>query len=286
MLIHSDRHHKIQNLNSAHTTSKIQFILLFCILLSGFSAWSQEPVLLSGHIDASNSDVEKIHVINLNLEKGAVTNRNGDFVIMARENDSLYISSVQFQNTGILVTEKMIEEGNLVIKLQNKMNELAEVVIDDIKLSGYLANDLKKISIAEVEAKYKLQNDLNDFIKKDRELNPYEKPVMGGGLRLDLIAGAVIDQLSRNKEKTTTYSSREIANKSISIVGREFFRENLGLEHNEICNFVYFCAEDSRFRKLVLNNNAFVLIEYFQTRIEDFKDMRGSHLNVSNQIPG
>ena len=262
----------------------LSLILLIC--LSTFSAGAQESVLLQGKVEALNPEIEKIHVINLNLEKGAVTNRDGEFQILANENDSLYVSSVQFQNTTILVTKEMIQDKSLVIELRDKMNELAEVMIDDINLSGHLSNDLARISITDVEKKFELQNNLNDFLRKDREMNPYESPVANGGIRLDKIAGAVIGKLSKNKEKPKSYTSRELANKSIAIVGHEFFKEDLSLDENEICNFVYFCAEDVHFKRLVINNNAFVLIEYFQTRIEDFRERRGSSLNAPAQIPG
>ena len=276
---------KRNNLNLIKNTERKYFFLLLLIFISGSSAWAQESVVLRGQIEANSPNIEKIHIINLSLEKGAVTNPEGEFQILARENDSLYISSVQFQNTDIVVTQKMIEDQEISIQLYDDVNELAEVVIDDIKLSGNLASDLGKISITEVEKKYKLQSDLNTFIKKDRELNPYIKPVANGGVRLDKIANAVIDKLSKGKEKPINYTSREIANKSIAIVGQEFFREDLKLNENEICNFLYFCNEDSRFKRLVLNNNAFVLIEYFQTRINDFREIRGSMLNTPGQIP-
>lgn len=260
--------------------------MIFFMFTIGSNIYAQEPVLLEGEIKAGNSNIEKIHVINLSLEKGVVTDTEGKFKIFARVNDSLYVSSVQFQNKTLVVSEEMIKSGNLYITLEDKVNELAEVMIDDIKLSGHLANDLGKISITEVETKYKLQNRLNTFIEKDRELNPYVKPVASGGIRIDKIAGAVIDKLSKDKKEPKTYTSKELANKSIAIVGYEFFRENLKLQENEICNFVYFCTEDSRFKRLVINNNAFVLIEYFETRIDEFRERRGDALNQRHQIPG
>ncbi len=276
----------IYNLKYKFNKNKGLLSLIFFFCLAGLSAQAQESVLLKGKVKASNPDVEKIHVINLNLEKGAVTNKEGKFEIIANENDSLYVSSVQFYNTTVVVTREMIENKSLVIPLQDKMNELAEVVIDDINLSGHLANDLSRISITDVEKKYELQNNLNNFIRKDREMNPYVKTIANGGIRIDKIAGAVIDKLSGDKQKPKTYTPRELANKSIAIVGREFFREDLDLNENEICNFVYYCAEDVRFKRLVINNNAFVLIEYFQTRIEDFRELRGTGLNIPLQIPG
>lgn len=264
----------------------IKLSLILFIFTISYNSNAQDAVMLKGIIEAGHSNVDKIHIINLNLEKGSVTDTEGIFEIVANINDSLYVSSVQFQNKTILVTEEMIRSKRLIIKLEDKVNELAEVFIDDIKLSGHLSSDLQKISISEVETKNRLQNDLNAFIRKDREMNPYVKPVANGGVRIDKIAGAVIDRISKNSEKPVQYSSKQLANKSIKIVGHEFFRETLELEENEICNFVYFCTEDTRFKRLVVNNNAFVLIEYFQTRIDDFREHRGDILNSSGQIPG
>lgn len=256
------------------------------MFLCSFSFYAQESSNLRGKVKANSSDIEKIHIINLTLEKGAVTDEYGNFQIQANEKDSLYVSSVQFENKTIVVTKEMIESKAFIIDLQNRMNELAEVVIDDIKLTGYLASDLNKISVTSVETKNRLQNELNMFIEKDKKLNPYGKPNPVGGININKVAGAVIDKLSENSEKPKQYSPKELANKSIQIVGHEFFREDLDLEENEICNFVYFCTEDSRFKRLVINNNAFVLIEYFQTKIEDFRERRGSALNAIRQIPG
>lgn len=112
------------------------------MFLASFNFYSQESSILKGKIKANSPDIEKIHVINLSLEKGAVTDEDGDFQIFAGEEDSLYVSSVQFENKTIVVTKEMIKSKKIIINLQNRMNELAEVVIDDIKLSGYLANDL------------------------------------------------------------------------------------------------------------------------------------------------
>ncbi|MUP41567.1 carboxypeptidase-like regulatory domain-containing protein [Christiangramia aestuarii] len=281
----------MKNINIKKSFSSIRskkglWSLFIFMLVSNLTVQAQQPGLLKGKVQADNENVEKIHIVNLNLEKGAITGSNGEFNILAQEDDSLYVSSVQFQNKTVLVTRRMIEEGSITIKLQSSVNELAEVVIDDIQLSGYLANDLSQISTTEVENKYKLQNRLDDFIQKDREMNPYEKPVLNGGLRLDLIAGAVMDKLAgKNKDAPKEYSPQELANKSIAIVGNEFFREDLKLKENEICNFVYFCTEDTRFKRLVINNNAFVLIEYFQTKIEDFRERRGAILNNPVQLP-
>lgn len=268
--------------------SELRLISVFILVIfTGIQLQAQEKSILKGKVISTNQDIEKIHVINMNLEKGTITNANGEFEIEAKINDSLFFSSVQFENKTVVVTQQMLNSEIVSVELSDKMNELAEVVIDDIKLSGYLANDIGRISTADFEETTKLQNNLHAFIEKDREQNPYVRSIANAGIRLDKIAGAVIDKLSKDKVSVPRYTPRQIANKSIQIVGYQFFSEELGLTENEICNFVYFCTEDApRFKNLVLNSNALVLIEYFENRIDDFKKRRGNLFNVENQIPG
>lgn len=101
------------------------------------------------------------------------------------------------------------------------------------------------------------------------------------------MAGVVVRKLSKDPTTNQVYSPKQIANKSLNIVGYKFFSSELGLAENEICNFLYFCVEDTpNFKNLVLNSNAFVLIEYFQERIDEFRQRRGVLLNGKDQIPG
>ncbi|MFV8281860.1 hypothetical protein ACNKXS_09965 [Christiangramia marina] len=256
------------------------------IFLSSVQLKAQETGLLKGQIISENKDVQNVHIVNLTQETGTTSDVKGQFFIGAAINDSLFISSVQFQNRTIVVRQKMIESGEIKVELYEAMNELSEVFIDDIELSGYLANDLNLISIKEVETKNRLQQNLDDFIRKDRELNPYYQPSMTEGIRIDKIAMAIAEKLSKNKETPIVYSPKELANLSLKIVGEEFFRKDLDLDANEICNFLLYCDRDQNFEKLVLNNNALVLIEYFETRIESFRKLRAENLNAGRQLPG
>ncbi|WP_405200531.1 hypothetical protein [Christiangramia sp. LLG6405-1] len=259
----------------------VLIIFLFSVNLK-----AQETSLLKGQIISENKDVQNVHIVNLTQETGTTSDVKGEFFIGAAINDSLFISSVQFQNRTVVVRQNMIESGKIEIELYEAMNELSEVFIDDIELSGYLANDLNLISIKEVETKNRLQQNLDDFIRKDRELNPYYQPSMTEGIRIDKIAMAIAEKLSKNKETPIVYSPKELANLSLKIVGEEFFSKDLDLDANEICNFLLYCDRDQNFEELVLNNNALVLIEYFETRIESFRKLRAGNLNAGRQLPG
>ncbi len=259
------------------------WLVLFVCLLS-LSATAQDSVILKGTVRANSPDIEKIHVINLNLEKGTTTDEYGAFEIIARENDSIFFSSVQYEKITILVTAGMLNKGTLKVKLSEQMNELAEVMIDDIKLSGYLANDLAKISIKDYEMKSKLMMNLGEAIKWDRKMHPVINP--NPGVDIKKLVGIAINKLSKPQGPPIDNSPETLAVKSIEIVGQKFFNETLSLNDTEVNNFLYFCSNDSRFRQLVFTENTFALIEYLQSRIEEFRDVRGALLNKTREIPG
>lgn len=260
----------------------LTILIIICFSISGKSQ-EQEPKILKGKIEASAS-VKNIHVINLNLEKGTTTDDNGSFNIIARENDSIYFSSLQYEKRTIRVTSEMMKNGSLTLQLSEQMNELAEVFIDDIKLSGYLAADISQISMKDYEMKSKLQANLGEAIRLDRELNPVIDPTPG--IKLDKLVGLAINTLKKPGKAQIDDSPKALANKSLEMIGYKFFKTDLRLNDTEITNFLNFCSTDARFKHLVINENTLALIEYLQTRIHEFRETRGNLLNQTREIPG
>jgi len=260
--------------------------ILVVLLGSLMNVQAQESILLQGRIISTGGDRQNVHIVNLSKETGTTSDSNGGFQMLVSEGDSLYFSSVQFQNKSIMISKTVVENAEVTITLEETFNELAEVFIDDIQLSGYLGNDLNLISIKEVETKNRLQQNLDAYIEKDRELNPYHKQSITSGIRIDKIAMALAEKISGNKESPVVYDSSELANLSLKIVGEQFFREDLDLEPNEICNFLRYCDRDGNFQRLVLHTDALVLIEYFQEKIDSFREWRAEGLNASRHLPG
>lgn len=265
----------------ANRLSAVLPVLLLIITCT--TAKAQERKLLKGQIQGETS-VENIHVINLSLEKGTTTNKNGEFEITAKEGDSIFFSSVQYEKKTVRVSSAIVADNFLQVSLSIAMNELAEVMIDDIKLTGYLAVDIGKISTKNIELKNRLQTGLSDVIQKDRELNPYVPP--NGKGNLGLLAGKVLEKMQKPGQEIVDNTPQKLVEKSLQIIGFEFFREDLKLNKNEIYNFLYYCADDKIFQNLVLKNKALSLIEYFQQHISEFKELRGVLLNRQKQIPG
>ena len=91
--------------------------------------------------------LESVHVINLNLVKGTITDQNGKFTIPAAVNDTLYLSYLGFKTQKIRVTNDMFKFGDTKIALTELAYALEEVIVRPYQLTGYLEIDVKNLPI-------------------------------------------------------------------------------------------------------------------------------------------
>ena len=123
------------------------FILLF-VLPQQLVA--QQKELVRGKIvDASDDKpMENVNIVNLNQVFGTATNQEGAFEIPAKVNDTLHLSFLGYKSIKVRVTNDWVNFGNqTTIKLTELAFALEEVVINKLKLTGYLEIDIKQIPI-------------------------------------------------------------------------------------------------------------------------------------------
>jgi hypothetical protein len=96
---------------------------------------------LRGQVTAS-SDVGSVHVLNITAQEFTITNDKGQFIVPVRLNDTILISSIQYIPQNIVVTETILKLEYLSIKLEDRVNELDEVVVGKI-LTGDLLLDIE-----------------------------------------------------------------------------------------------------------------------------------------------
>ena len=119
---------------------KITLLTFFFITLVGMS---QETVsskkdstvvnssTINGKVlNASNNVVlENVHVVNLNSVKGTLTNEDGNFMIKAAVNDTIYFSYLGFKSIRVRVTNDWMKFGEIKIKMTELSIALEEVVV-------------------------------------------------------------------------------------------------------------------------------------------------------------
>ena len=111
---------------------------------------AQQKELVRGKIvDTSNDKpMENVNIVNLNQVFGTATNQEGAFEIQAKVNDTLHLSFLGYKSIKVRVTNDWVNFGNqTTIKLTELAFALEEVVINKLKLTGYLEIDIKQIPI-------------------------------------------------------------------------------------------------------------------------------------------
>ncbi len=128
---------------------KITFLLL--ILSFSFSFSQNEEIertlKLKGKVIDVNTrfPLKSAHVLNLTSVKGIVTNRFGEFSILAQKGDEIYFSYVGYESVKLVVTNDLLKNDNLEIAINEKLVNIKEVVVKPHDLVGVLTVDAKNV---------------------------------------------------------------------------------------------------------------------------------------------
>ena len=127
-----------------------QYLLISILLIIPELVVGQKSSIVKGKITDSGNDIamEGVNIVNINQVSGTITNIDGEFQIQAKTNDTLHLSFLGYKSIKVRVTNDWIRFGNrTTIKLTELALALEEVVINKLKLTGYLEIDIKQIPI-------------------------------------------------------------------------------------------------------------------------------------------
>jgi len=127
-----------------------KILLFIAFLIIPRLAQSQTESIVKGKIvdGANDKPIENVNIVNLNQVNGTITNKLGEFEIEAKPNDTIHLSYLGYKSIKVRVTNDWINFGNrTTIKLTELALALEEVVLNKLKLTGYLEIDIKQIPI-------------------------------------------------------------------------------------------------------------------------------------------
>lgn len=128
---------------------KYNLIILFILTTFQFG-FGQDGSRVKGKIvnGADEEPMENVNIVNLNQVYGTTTNIKGEFEIRAKVNDTLHLSFLGFKSIKVRVTNDWVNFGNeTTIELTELALTLEEVVVNKLKLTGYLEVDIKQVPI-------------------------------------------------------------------------------------------------------------------------------------------
>ncbi|NMH86624.1 carboxypeptidase-like regulatory domain-containing protein [Flavivirga algicola] len=123
------------------------YLLLFSFILTSAICIGQEAGKVFGVVVNSSNDspLENVNIVNLNQVIGTTTNKKGEFEISAKANDTLHFSYLGFKSIKVRVTNDWLKFGSSKIELTELALALEEVVVNQLKLTGYLEVDIKQL---------------------------------------------------------------------------------------------------------------------------------------------
>ena len=104
--------------------------------------------MLGRGLSGRRTPLENVNIVNLTQVIGTSTNKKGEFSIDVKANDTLHFSYLGFKSLKIKVTNDWIKFGSATtIELTELALALEEVVVSQLKLTGYLEVDIKQVPI-------------------------------------------------------------------------------------------------------------------------------------------
>lgn len=136
---------------------KRHLLLIACIITSAIGMAQDTGKAVGVVINtADGSPLESVNIVNLNQVIGTTTNDNGEFAISAQVNDTLHFSYLGFKSIKVRVTNDWLKFGNAKIELTELALALEEVVVNQLRLTGYLEVDIKQVPIINDNYRYSI----------------------------------------------------------------------------------------------------------------------------------
>lgn len=250
--------------------------LLFFLFFSSVSF--AQSVEVSGKV-ISKTDVENIHVINKTAQVFTITNIEGEFKITVKVNDTLQFSSIQQGVKSIVVTQGVIISKTMIVKLDEQINELKEVVVGKV-LTGNLLSDIenadkdKPINFYDVGIPGYTGKIATQSERRLSEAGDFKPSMLlgllGGGLPLNPILNGISGRTKMLKKRVALENKQGLLRKIKSDLSEGFF-EFYKLEEDLRADFFYFCQEDSNFEKRCKGKSDLEIFQFLKEKLLQYK---------------
>ena len=238
---------------------------------------------LKGQFTGENLEKSFINVINATTYKATISQLDGKFKIPVRVGDSIFISSIQYKDVKFVVQPEYQNE-NIEIPLKLKINELEQVDIYSLGLTGDLDKDAGNIKTNEFNQRAAgLPVPKKQLTKNERRL--YAAKSSGGGIPLDYVFNLINGNIKMYKQliKYDRVDNQKV--KLGSIFPERFYTEDLNLPDNLVEDFVYYCVEQHPSTiSLMRQRNTLELYEVLPGIAEEYLKLKEGEKDKTQKI--
>lgn len=237
---------------------RLKLLLTYLFISSQVSLAQTEKI--KGTVTSNDFTLQGVEVVNLDTKSISVTNANGVFSIMAKEGDQIIFISKSYQYKTITLNESDFENPNFVIVLNQKTEELDEVVITK-KITAPLVPNIQEL----------LDRQVADD-KYSQKKNPFGTD---GSITYGPDFFKILKLFTKGKQKKTKEINAIGFKETVeSHLSQDFFSKSLKLNQEEIPLFLEFCDADSKSKIIMKGFNELELIDFLLTKNAEFKKLQ------------
>ena len=233
----------------------------------------------------ADDDVEGIHILNKTASKYTVSNEKGEFSIEAKATDTLFISSLVYENKEIIISKEHEDSNSIEIKLDEKVSELDKVIVGKI-LTGSLQSDLEN-SDAKTEINFydlgipgntKLPLTQNEKKLHDADGGSWGHLGLGFGVNFHKLLNKISGRTKKLKD-IVELDDRDKCINRLRIDYESIIFENDTLPKNLRDEYFLFSQEDENFLNLCKKDNDIEMLEFLQQKLKAYRENLDSSNN-------
>jgi len=241
---------------------KVKLLSAFLFFAYQFS-FSQT---VKGKTIYNNYAVQNVEIINATTKMMTVSKENGNFEIVAKDNDILVFISKEHQVKKLILNSKLFTNNELIVELTLKAEELSEVVITNmpsIKLSSDAKYEQSKLD------KYAIENAANALKVGGVYMGGIENGM--DFMRIGKMIGSLFRKDKKpSKKAEPTMPFIDFAKSSCD---ERYFLKTLNLKEDEIDLFLEFCDADPRSKKIAETQNILSVMDFLFEKNNAFKKL-------------
>lgn len=242
------------------TTILILCLICFCQFSFG---QNENRKSLHGQFTNGSAAVESGSVFNLNSKTRTFISNEGFFDILAKAKDTLLVSSSSFKSKKIVIQDKDFSKPLFVVSLETQTNLLKEVIVQ------------RKAEIKPISGNTQGIVDLQFF--DDVKSSPLNRSMPSDGSienGMDFVRiYKMVSKLFKNDsaKKTDLNSNADFSEVVARGIDNYFFTNTLQLKNEQIGLFLDYCENDPKSKRLLKQEDEFLLIDFLITKNEEFK---------------
>ena len=236
---------------------------LICVLFSfiAVNAQDDDRSLLRGTVLYRNISVPNENVINITTESAVISNEKGQFAIRVKAGDELAFTAVNYQLEVVKITDEIIENGRLVVEVNEKVTELDEVVVSP-------ENEEKFIQLQNEEFK-KVEYDIDRSSEVENiALGQSERGMKDGANFVNIFKALA---KAGKKEDAEVRPRMKMSQVLRQVYDDEFFVTDLKLSQDAIDDFLQYVDTHEPEYQLLLKKNEFELIDFLVNKSKAYR---------------